>query len=318
MDYGKIFKRSIKITWKNKFLWIFGLLGSQGGGCNIPSGGGPSGDGADFEGFEQLGLGSFGDFWAQYGQLIGLIVFGLILLGLVFFILSIIFRGGLIHSVNQLNEDLPTGFGDGWRAGVRHFWRLLGLTMLFFLIIMALMIPFIVIAIAAAVSGEGAPAVLILTLIPLVLLLMLVIFASTIVLELSQRELIIADQRIVASLKAGWRLFTRNIGRSIVLWLIPLGSAIAFFTGLIFALLILAIPFVILGIAAGLAAGIIGGLLLLVPLLFLAAGFFGAYTSAIWTTGYRELKNLAAKSMELPQPPAPEAGPGPSPQSGPA
>jgi hypothetical protein len=26
MDYGRIIKRSLEITWRNKVLWIFGLL----------------------------------------------------------------------------------------------------------------------------------------------------------------------------------------------------------------------------------------------------------------------------------------------------
>ena len=36
MDYGRIIKRSLEITWRNKVLWIFGiaatLFGAGGGG----------------------------------------------------------------------------------------------------------------------------------------------------------------------------------------------------------------------------------------------------------------------------------------------
>src|SRR5688572_19088774 len=43
IDYGKIIKRSWELTWKNKWLWVMGLvLAVFGGGAGSSGGGGSS------------------------------------------------------------------------------------------------------------------------------------------------------------------------------------------------------------------------------------------------------------------------------------
>lgn len=319
VNYGDIFSRSIRIAWKHKILWIFGLLGSQSQGCNAPSfPSGGDGDAEDLRAFEELAGPEFSRIWAQYGQLIIIGILGLILVGLVFFILSIIFRGGLIYNVNRLDEGLTAGFGDGWRAGVRFFWRLLGLSLLFALVIILVLIPFILIIAGASMAVADAPILMFLVMLPFLLVLFVAILAGSIILELSQRELIVRDHRIIASLSEGWSLFRKNIGRSLVLWLIILGSTMVFFMGFVIALMILILPFVALGFMASATAAIIAGALLIIPLIILALGFFGTYTSAIWTVGYRQLTSLTAGSEAPLEPPAPEPGAGPTPAGGPA
>src|SRR6476659_9192952 len=115
LDFGGILKRAWEITWRNKILWLLGILSA------IASGGG-------FRGGNNLNFNQNGnpDFLPQLQRrfpnldqnTIGAIFLGvgcvLIILAIVFWLLSIIGRGGLIGGINLAETRGSVKFGEAW------------------------------------------------------------------------------------------------------------------------------------------------------------------------------------------------------------
>jgi hypothetical protein len=101
---------------------------------------------------------------------------------------------------------------------------------------------------------------------------------------------------VLESIAGGFGLFRRNIGRSLLVWLLQL----AVMLGLGIATLVVLLIFgaILLGPAialfatehatAGIVAGVVGGVLFLVPV-FVISGALGAFNHAYWTLAYLRL-----------------------------
>jgi hypothetical protein len=94
----------------------------------------------------------------------------------------------------------------------------------------------------------------------------------------------------------GFGLFRRNIGRSLLVWLLQL--AVMLGLGIVALVVIVIVGAILLGPAialfasdhttAGVVAGVVGGFLFLVPLLIIS-GAVGAFNHAYWTLAYLRL-----------------------------
>src|SRR5262245_20415866 len=116
LDFGNILTRAGRIIWRNKVLWLFGILASLGGGRGgFNFGGGGAGGGGGFPSTGGPGgpdlppeLRQFLERMQENGTFLA-IVLGLVCLGLlialVFFLLSIIGRGGLIGGVRLADQN---------------------------------------------------------------------------------------------------------------------------------------------------------------------------------------------------------------------
>ena len=125
MDFGEVLSKAWKIIWKFKVLWIFGILASfaQGGGGG--SGGGGGNNGASFNngsnGFNppdfrqgdynflppewQLGFENFANTVSNVPWYVWvMIVIGLLFLGLVFWLLSMVGKIGLVKGTKLADE----------------------------------------------------------------------------------------------------------------------------------------------------------------------------------------------------------------------
>ncbi len=150
LNFGDILSRAWKITWGNKILWVFGVLAllGQGGG-----GGGNQGvsfDAGDFQPgpgglpnlppeFERF-LETIGNLGDRLLPIVLVLVCLGILLSIVFFLLSILGRGGLIGGAQLAAANGKVSFGEAWGAGLRSFGRL-------FLIRLLIALPVIVLVI---------------------------------------------------------------------------------------------------------------------------------------------------------------------------
>jgi len=102
--------------------------------------------------------------------------------------------------------------------------------------------------------------------------------------------------RILESIAGGFGLFRRNIGRSLLVWLLQLAVMLGLGIATLVALLIFGAIFLGPAIAlfatervtAGIVAGVVGGLLFLVPV-FVLSGALGAFNHAYWTLAYLRL-----------------------------
>ncbi len=138
-----------------------------------------------------------------------------------------------------------------------------------------------------------------------ILLLIVVFIPLTIIAQYALREIVVRRERVVGSVGSGYGLFRRNIGRSLLLWLIHLGLSIglgiAFLLLLLIVGLVLFIPTIALAVAgystAAIITGVIAGLILL-PVVLVAAGALGTFSHAYWTLAY----------LRLTAPPTPSPG----------
>src|SRR3989304_1144799 len=126
MDYADVLKRAWGITWKNKGLWILGILAACTGGGG---GGGGSGSyqssGYQFSGDEWPGLQRF--FENIPPETLTLLTIAAVLivliLAVVFFVLGILGQAGLIAGVSRAGEAGSVTPGEARRLGRPPFWR---------------------------------------------------------------------------------------------------------------------------------------------------------------------------------------------------
>ncbi len=232
MNYGDLIKDAFAVSWRNKFLWFFGFFAGGTGTNflgNVPSGGGNF-DGGDFE---RSGAGASG-LAAQVGPgifenaaLIVALVVVVVVVVLAFIAMSLISQGALTENVAAIDRGEGRRFSSGWRAGLRNFWRVLGYYVVFFLIALGLLVA-IGVPIALLVAGAfavtdsvgGRVAVAVLAGLLGILLLIVVFIPLFIVGQYALREIVVRREGVFASVGGGYGVFRRNVGRSLLLWLI--------------------------------------------------------------------------------------------------
>lgn len=307
MNYADLVRDAFWITWQNRYLWFFGLFAGVGGTSDLnfnfpPGGGGPDNDfeggGASAPFFGQF---PFGDPIPGVGVagLVGLFLLGFLLF-LIFLALVVVSNGGLADSVAAIEGGNRRSFGSTWRAGIARFWRVLGYYILFFLIGLALLIAIagpLGLVIAAVFAGTEAAGVRVTTVVLAVLVaipLLIVVFVSlSIIAQFALREIVVRGQRVFASIGGGLRIFWRNLGRSILVWLIQIALIIVatIALALVSALvgLILFLPTILLSVAEYTTAAIVTGIMagvILVPILIVVAAALGTFNHAYWTLAY--------------------------------
>jgi hypothetical protein len=300
VNYGDLIRDAFRITLRNRYLWFFGFfvgLGSGGGG-----GGGGGGDfdeqgSAEIASVSAVQQGAFGN---------ALLIAGLVLLGLlillVFFALYVVSQGGLTESVAAIERGEARSFSSTWRAGTRNFWRVLWQILLFLGIVLGLLLV-VGIPVALLVAGAFATdstalrvAAVVVAVLVAVVLLVVVFVLLAIVRQFARRELVVRGQGVLGSVGSGYRLFRRNFGRSLLVWLIQLGlmlgAGIALLIVLVIVGLLLFLPTILLAVAeyatAAIATGVVAGLILL-PLLIVALAILGTFNHSYWTLAYLRL-----------------------------
>lgn len=302
MPYGEILKTAFSIARHNRYLWFFGLFAGGGAGFNFGGNFTPPSDGG---GGSSDPIGSI-----EPGVIIAII--GVVLLViLVVVALSLISQGALVDSVAAIDRGGERRFGTAWKAGTRTFWRVLGWAVLLVLIaigfLLAVGIPLggIVFGVFAATEALAAR-IVVGILIGLIAIAALVVFfvALGIVGQLSMRELVLREERPVASLRYGYRLFRARLGPVLLVWLIQLGIAVAAFTLLfvvaLVAGLLIAIPVIALFAASLEAVAIVVlviAAVILIPLFLVISGALGTFRHAVWTLAYLRLERLAPEPV---------------------
>ncbi|MFH1502071.1 MAG: hypothetical protein ABIG03_03395 [Candidatus Eisenbacteria bacterium] len=280
IDYWDLVSRSIRTAWKYKFLWFFGFFASSGGGN------GNFGNWGD-DGGEWIR-----DFIYMHPVAVVLIVMGAVVLGLAFLVMNIICTGGLIRSTSGANRGQPISFSQTWRAGLHTFWRILGTTVLAILTVLVVT-ALCGIPVVLSLLG-GAPGIVIAVLIGAILFLPYIAFLFLLAFTVlyAEREIVLKDAAVFDALRTGWELTKKHFWKSMMVWLVMFLSGLIFALGLVISLLILAIPFVIVGmmnVFVALLLGIPVGL----AFIFLASGAVTTYSYSVWTLAYEKLSGFA-------------------------
>ena len=317
MNYGDLIKNAFWITWRNRFLWFFGFFaaGTAGSSFNLPDipRDLPRGNFFD-EDFGDPGRGGFGGTRPTLGLDLGqwildnltlvLVVAAVVLLiVLLFIVMSLISQGALAESVAALDRGENRHFSPAFGAGTSNFWRMLGYFLLIFLISLGLLLAIgvplaLLVALVFAVTESIGARILTVVLAALVgfALLLVVFIPLNVVWQFGLREIAVRREGVVGSIGGGYRLFRRNLGKTLLVLLIQIaisiGARIALLIATFLLGLLLAAPALILFAAdlgtAGIVAGIVAGLILL-PLLLVATGALGAFNHAYWTLAYLRL-----------------------------
>jgi len=311
MNYGQLIGDAFRITLRNRYLWFFGFFaGGTGGsfGGNFSSAGNFNPGNFNPDDFQQSSTGVSG-LTAQVGQgigsavLIGGIVIIVLILALFFIIMGLISQGALADSVAAIDRGEGRQFGSAFRTGIASFWRVLGYVVVFFLVgiglllVIGIPVALLIGGTFAATESVGARVTVAVVVGILAVLLLIVVFIPlTIIAQYALRDVVVRRERVLGSVGSGYSLFRRNIGRSLLLWLIHLGLSIgigiAFILAILIVGLVLAIPAIALAVAGlsklAIVAGVIAAVIL-IPLLLVATGAIGTFSHAYWTLAYLRL-----------------------------
>jgi hypothetical protein len=308
LDFGSILSRAWQITWRHKVLWIFGILaglagGFQGAQFNYNFGGrrgpAPSPNVPPTQWPPDLRR-VFGDVDPNVViAIVAGIVLVSIVLAVIFYVLGIIGRGGLIGGVRQAQAQDNVTFGEAWAIGVRRFWPVLGISLIVFVI--ALLVLAASLGLAATVC-----------LLPLACVGFLLVAALGVYTNLAQAAAVVDNLGAVAALQRAWELIRANFGGILILAIILV--VVGWLSGLLLGLpLIIVVLPAILGAAAAFSGAervlgpalAVAGLCFIayLPVLIVLGGILNTWFGAAWTLAYQALTGPApAPSQPLPPP----------------
>lgn len=294
MDYFGIIKRAYEITIKHKFLWIFGILAGGYGGFKGFNSFNYSAAGADFQQtFNNIDATKLEQFWTIWGGVIVAAIVILGVLGLVFFILNIISQGALVGSTEKLSKNEKADFKTGFGIGSHQFWRVLGMLILYFLMVLASLLVLITPIIVSIIGKVYVFAVI------WGLLLFFVCLAFWILIGIispySLRVVVLEKFGIWQSIRESLHFFREHWKEILVMYLLLFAVGIAFGVALTLGILIVGGLLLAIGFGVYLASslvligyGIVAGLTLFIAILIIS-GIYNAFTSSVITLTYLEL-----------------------------
>ena len=290
IDIGEVVSQTWQITWKNKILWVFGMIFGLFFSILMPIAFMPTFlpvliRDAD-RGFTSVFMG---------------VVFAIIaLVFLAMFPISVMTQTSITVGVVKLDQEqerLP--LVEMFKRGLPFFWRVLGLLLLFFVAMMLfnLVLQALIFLLAILTFGLGT-----LCAIPLLMLMYPVIFLVTLWMEQSMNGIVIDGMTVVEAIKHGWNLIRQNlfpVGLMAIVVYVGVGmiSSVAVIPMMSPAFLF---PFIYLNgelnwiiVLIGLAAQLI-----FIPLTALFFGWSFAFTKSAWVLTYLRL----TRSSETKQP----------------
>ncbi len=224
MELGEVLSKAWKIIWKNKILWIFGILSSCGRGGGGGGGGGGNG-GSDFNmpnngdfNFENgenpfsngqfPGMEEFGRNLEQmfgngdqvpWGIVIGLICL-IFFISFLFLFIQSIGRAGMIRGTVLADAGQePLSFGQVWTAGSPYFVKLF---LLNFLIGLAFLIATLILLVPLAFLGIVTMGIGLICIIPLLCLMVPIGWAVNVVIEQANVALVVENLGYIDAIKA--------------------------------------------------------------------------------------------------------------------
>ncbi len=302
MRYMDIVRNSLSNAWKYKFLWLFGFFVAA----------------ADGSGNSRLWLHDFDkrDWGGHFGHLgpihispiiIVYILLAMFAMWIIFWILSVISEGALIHGISRKELNRKVDFSGCWSTGLNKFFRLLGIV---FLATLAIIFSILFLAMFIVPSYFASVAIGILATIIALPILLAVILITVCIEGWSIRYAVLHDERWLDAIAKGWSLFKDNIGKTLGVAFSSFFSQFVLGSLLIIGALVLAIPFILVGIAnlwLGLVPGLMAGFIIVI----LVSAFFGTFASSVWTIGFMKLTGLYAQpAAAVPgtTPAAPDSG----------
>jgi hypothetical protein len=307
--YSNIFKNAWVITWKNKYLWFFGVFAVILG----------NGNEYDFPSLfntlsefiinlkEFFSTGIFRSdsisniaraFVSEPVTFFIIMTILLIMLVLVIFLvwLVVISQIAIINNSAKIAGGKETNFKDAVEAGVKNFWPVLGLNfiqkMAVYLLIALLTIPAL---------QMGAPLYVLFW--PLVFIFFLISLGFSMLFRYALAFVVIKDKKIKEATIASWDLLKKNWIVTLEMTLFVFLLTLAVVLAVVLAVLTLLAPFIFfayLFYAVGSMAGFwliaLLGLIVVVGLLLVSGSMLSVFQLASWSNLFLELVGAGATS----------------------
>lgn len=283
LEYGRLINSAFNLSWRHKSLWVFGFF--AGFGMNTRFDYSQQANESElrklFSGIENFSMEQIITF---FGAALALFA----ILGLIFFVTSLIASPALVDAVNRLTRGGSYLFSESFSIGVDFFLKFLGLALLQFVIAVAFMLVVIIIGVIAFAIETWLGGLSLLILIPLGMVGFFSIFN---IFEIAKRAIVVRGGTIGDALEEGYLLLRRNLGDFFMFFLINLGMMIGFSIAgaMIFGLI--AIPVVLMALAgeASLMTSILIGVLVGLPVSLVVGGWSQTFFHSLYTLFYFQL-----------------------------
>jgi len=276
MKFQELISRSFSIAFKNKFLWFFGFFLAFG----------------DFAGNKdhpkiQYQIDSFNCPVDLSVPLIILFVFAALLIVMALMFFGVVSVGALISSVKKIDDGKPVIFSEAFMAGLKKFWHVIGLVILFIIIVVALVI---IIAVPVVVAIISLHIVLkILFGIAAALLFFPIGILVWYLYTYGVRYIVLENTGVIESISKGWKLFVNNLKYSFI------GGLVGMLLNILFTMFLAAL-FVFLLFPFGYVyyinhvAGLVSGITISVAIFAIIIGWWGTFLDGFWTLFFCKLK----------------------------
>jgi len=297
--YRPMLKNALSITWRYKYLWFFGLFAALLGNGGAFNYGIKNFSKVESQGVwltnlsESLKSWKFGfgkiDWYGIFTNfdLWGAVLFLLmIVIGLFLLWLSIASQGALVYGIKAAKTQF---FNEALRHGSKKFWPLLLVNIILAVAIAVLMaifnLPFVILYLNTGGNVLWQTVIVILSFIvwvPVTIIFYLIAQYAVI-------YIVNYDKHIAQAIKDAWLLFAKNwivsLEAGFLLLLINIITSIL----LVAVVIVLALPFVMLGLLASALASngflwfvIILGILTFIALLFLYGAAWNVFQVSVW------------------------------------
>ena len=276
MDYGQIINRSFEIAWKYKWLWVFGMFGSGSFNADFNV---LAGDASDTY--------TYGDFSFDPTIILSFLAV-LAIWVMIMIICQIISDSALIDSVNRIERGGQYSFGIAFSTGLNYFLRLLGLNIVMFFITAVIMTALIIFAVIFFAIDTAVGFLSLLFIIPL---FFIALFITITIWQLSKRVLVVRDASIADSISEGYYLLKNYFGKNLILFLINIGFSIVFGIAIMIIFFMAGVPMALVLSALNLSTiyAFFGAFLFGLPISLVFGGFFGTFSSSLYTIFYFRL-----------------------------
>jgi len=300
--YKPMLKQAFQVSWRNKFLWFFGLfavLFSSGGAYNL---GFSNLEKVESQGMWLTNIKTMVQDWPFKFQMInleevwslfslsGMLLMLFILAIAIFFIwLAVASQGALIYGAAEAIKERNNKFNEVFKHGMQKFWPVFLLHIIFniilFIILVLLSLPFFILFMVSASSVVWQSILVILSFV--VWVPVAIIFS--IVIQYALIYIVNENRHIGEALSKAISLFIKN-------WIVSLETGFVLFflnlvTGLalVVALVFVALPFIMLGMIAVQVASntflwlvITLGLLTFIVSMFWYGAFWNVFSTMVW------------------------------------
>lgn len=332
MNHTELLKRSAKITWRYRPLWLFGFLlalcsGGSGGSGNFSS---PSSsmEGQEF-GFPSTSMPDVdpGTILAIIGALLCLVL----LLAVVGVIIRAVTRTAIIGMVDQIADTEAVTVRDGWQFGwSARAWRLflvglvIGIPVAIISIVLILLAMSPLLLLAFSDSSASIAVSIIFTILAVLLVILVLMVVGAIVapiMEIAWRRTVLHGRGVIDSLSETFAIIKQNLKDVFIVWLLLFGVSIAWGILTLIALLPVSIilALIIGGIPAGLVylvssswvgaavTGIPLAVIVMILVMSAATALYLIFHSSVWTLAYREFGKPDDADAPVPLPGGDEA-----------